>query len=141
MRDIAATIKGCIANDHKQQRFVYEHYHGYALKIVFRYIYSYEKAVDVVNDGFVKFFRHFNEFQCVNDDEENNKKLMGWLKRIMINTAIDELRKNHHDDEHTVIPEEVWDLSDKSHDADQALMFKELILQIKKLPSSYRTVF
>jgi RNA polymerase sigma-70 factor (ECF subfamily) len=49
-------INGCIENNPRDQKYLYEKYYGYCLKIVFRYIYRYDKAVDVVNDGFVKIF-------------------------------------------------------------------------------------
>ena len=57
------------------QKIIYEHYRGYALKIVFRYIYRYEQAVDIVNDGFVKMFNHFDKFEMGND-ADNEKILM-----------------------------------------------------------------
>jgi RNA polymerase sigma-70 factor (ECF subfamily) len=133
-------IKGCIANEHKYQKIVYEHYRGYALKVVFRYIYRYEKAVDVVNDGFVKLFTHFSKFE-MRDDADNEKILMGWMKRIMINAAIDELRKGNMLPEIGGIPENVLDMADKSQDADQLLLYKDLVLLIKDLPAAYRIVF
>lgn len=81
-----------MVRDHKYQQIFYGRFRGFALKIVFRYIYVYEKAVDVTNDGFVKLFNHFSSFKS--DDPDNPEKLlMGWIRRIMINVAIDELRK------------------------------------------------
>ena len=72
---------------------MYERYNGYALKIVFRYVYRYERAVDAVNDGFVKLFRNIGRF--VTDDYEHlEQRFMGWMKKIMINVAIDELRRS-----------------------------------------------
>ena len=59
----------------------------------------------------------------------------------MINTAIDDLRKNNFLPEIGDISESIWMHEDKSQGADQALLYKELIKQIKKLPPSYRTVF
>jgi RNA polymerase sigma factor (sigma-70 family) len=132
-------IKGCILKDHKYQKLVYEQYRGYALKVVFRYIYRYEKAIDVVNDGFVKVFTNFEKFKP--DDKDNEKILMGWLKKIMINTAIDELRKNKMIPEIGGIPEYVWDIPDNSQEADQLLLYKDIIILVKELPPSYRTVF
>jgi RNA polymerase sigma factor (sigma-70 family) len=133
-------ITGCIKGDAKFQRLLYETYRGYALKIVFRYIYRYEKAQDVVTDGFIKALTHFHQFK--NDEEENAEKiLMGWLKRIMINCAIDELRKNNMLPEIGGIPEEVWQLTDRADDADKMLLYKDLVTQIKELPPNYRIVF
>jgi RNA polymerase sigma factor (sigma-70 family) len=129
-----------MAKDHKYQRMVYERFRGFALKTVFRYIYRYEKAVDVVNDGFIKAFTHFDKFKP-GGEAHNEKILMGWLKRIMINTAIDELRRNKMMPEIGGIPEDVWDLTDKNQDADQLLLYKDIIILIKELPPAYRTVF
>jgi RNA polymerase sigma-70 factor (ECF subfamily) len=107
---------------------------------VFRYIYHYDKAVDVVNDGYVKIFRNFEKFQF-RDIENLEMVLMGWMRMIMINTAIDHLRKNNFLPEIGDISETTWAQEDKSQASDQVLMYKELVKQIKKLPPSYRTVF
>ena len=93
MENITRIISGCINKDYKCQKLVYEHFRGYSLKIVFRYIYRYDKAIDVMNDGFVKLFNSFHKFAAPPFDGDSEKMLMAWLKRIMINTAIDELRK------------------------------------------------
>lgn len=124
----------------KHQKVLYEAYYGYALKIVFRYIYRYEKAVDVVNDGFVKLFRHFDKFYA-EDDAFLEPKLMGWIRKIMINCAIDALRKNEMIPEAGGIPESVWEDTSKYDNADQLVLYKEIVIQIKKLPPVYRAVF
>ena len=133
-------IAGCIQNNQRDQKFLYEKYYGYCLKTVFRYIYRYDKAVDVVNDGFVKVFRNFSKFQY-RDTQNLEMILMGWMRMIMINTAIDQLRKNNFIPEIGDISETIWMHEDKSQGSDHALLYKELIKEIKKLPPSYRTVF
>lgn len=140
MDDIIDIIKGCISNDHKYQKLAYERYRGYALKTVFRYIYTYEKATDVMHDGFVKLFHHFSTFKW-KDIEDLEKMLMGWIRKIMINTAIDELRKAKMLPEIGGISEHVWDIPDNSQQADQLLLYKDLIICIKRLPPQYRIVF
>lgn len=132
-------IAGCVLNNHKDQRFLYEKYYGYCLKTVFRYIYRYDKAVDVVNDGFVKVFRNFSKFHY-NSTENLEMILMGWMRTIMVNTAIDQLRKNNFLPEIGDLSENIW-LEDRGQHSDQTLMYKELVKEIKKLPPSYRTVF
>lgn len=107
---------------------------------MFRYIYRYERAIDVVNDGFVKVFKNFSGFKAGNE-ADTEKIVMGWLKRIMINTAIDELRKGKMLPEIGGIPDYVWETVDNSADADQLLLYKDLIILVKELPPAYRTVF
>jgi RNA polymerase sigma-70 factor (ECF subfamily) len=103
-------------------------------------VYRYDKAVDVVNDGFVKVFRNMTKFET-DDYDHIEQRFMGWMKRIMINCAIDELRKNSMIVEIGGIPEHVWEVADKSLSPDQSLLYKELITLVKKLPPAYRAVF
>lgn len=139
MGSLSETITGCIKNDRRDQKYLYEHYFGYCLKIVFRYIFHYDKAVDVVNDGFVKVFTKLNSFHCENA-EKIEVILMGWMRTIMINTAIDCLRKDNFLPAIGELVDEMW-LEDKRQSADQALLYKELIKQVRKLPPTYRIVF
>lgn len=67
--------------------------------------------------------------------------LMGWLKRIMINCAIDELRKSYMIPEIGGIPDDVWEITDRNDNADQLLLYKELVSLIKLMPPTYRIVF
>lgn len=132
-------IDGCIQNNYRAYKLLYEKYYGYSLKIVFRYVYRYDKAVDVVNDGFVKIFAKLTSFHY--QASQNVEMIfMGWLKTIMIHTAIDRLRKDSFLPEIGMTNEEIW-LKDNLQQADQALLYKELINEIKKLPPGYRVVF
>ena len=139
LEDIKQIIEDSIANNLKAQKLLYENYYGYALKIVFRYVYRYEKAVDIVNDGYVKLFRNISKFQF-GQPEHTEMMLMGWIRTIMINTAIDHLRKNNFLPEIGAIEENIW-IEDRSQSADQNVLYKELVSQIKRLPPSYRAVF
>lgn len=126
-------------NDDRAFKLLYEHYYGYSLKIVFRYIYRYDKAVDVVNDGFVKVFINIQKFRYVSS-QNLARMFMGWLKTIMIHTAIDRLRKDSFLPEIGIANEDIW-VEDKSQSPDQALLYKDLIQEIKRLPPGYRVVF
>ena len=140
MYNLTQIVSGCLEMEQKSQRLLYEKYYRYALKIAFRYIYRYDIAADIVNDSFVKIFRHFGKFTYDND-ANMEKALMGWMRRIIINTSIDELRRNKMVPEIGGIPDAVWNLPDNSQFADRTLLYKELIIQVKKLPPSYRAVF
>ena len=141
MESLYKLIRGCIEKDNKSQQEFYEHYYGFALKTVFRYIYKYEKATDVVNDSFVKIFNSLDKFQMGKEKSDTEKILMGWMKRILINTAIDELRRQQSVPEIKELPDYIWEERDKSQSADQRLLYKELICEVKRLPPSYRNVF
>lgn len=140
MEKTITIIAGCRANNHKYQKILYEIHRAFALKIVFRYIYNYEEALEVTNDGFVKFFKNIEKFRCENEGDID-KVLGGWIKRIMVNTSIDLLRKKMLLPEIGGIPDYVWEIKDKGASADQAIIYKELINLVKKLPPSLRIVF
>lgn len=139
LKELEELINGCLANNARDQKILYERYYGYCLKLAFRYIYRYENAVDVVNDGFVKIF---GKMKLFNYGKSSNIEMsfMAWIKTIMVNTAIDRLRKDNLLPEIGLTNEGVW-IEDKSQAADQSLLFKELINEVKKLPPAYRIVF
>ena len=69
------------------------------------------------------------------------KIFFAFLKRIMINASIDELRKNQMLPEIGGIPEYVWEITDSSHNADQLVLYKELVTLIVELPPNFRLIF
>lgn len=140
MDNLLYIIEGCKKQEARFQKILYEQFYGYVLKIAFRYVYRYEVAVNVANDSFVKVFRNIDRFRT-EDSNLPDRLLMAWMKRITINTAIDELRKNNMTPEIGGIPEYVWEEADKSQQADQKLLYKELISYVKNLPPMYRIVF
>ncbi|WP_243697423.1 RNA polymerase sigma factor [Flaviaesturariibacter aridisoli] len=138
--DLQLTIRNCLAQNSREQKALYQQYYGYSLKVVFRYIFHYDTAVDVVNDGWVKVFRNLERFHP-EPGVNVEMMFMGWLRTIMVNTAIDHLRKNNFLQEIGSLPEEVWQPEDPGARSDGALLYKELVKEIKKLPPAYRAVF
>jgi RNA polymerase sigma factor (sigma-70 family) len=138
--EIISLIEGCKRGEALCQKILYERFYGYALKIAFRYVHQYEVAVNITNDGFVKLFRNIERFNYEKAGFPE-RLLLAWMKRIIINTSIDELRKNKMTPEIGGIPEHIWEEEDKSRNADQSLLYKELISCVKDLPPMYRIVF
>ena len=140
MSDLQNIITGCMVKDIKCQKLLYEKFYGYALRVAFRYIYRYDYAADVVNDSFVKLFRNMSSFvSYVEGDTE--PRLMAWIKKIVINTAIDELRRNNPVQVIGGIGEHIWEVAGYNENADSLLLYKELISHLKSLPPSYSAVF
>lgn len=77
----------------------------------------------------------------IEKDGNIGKMLGGWIRRIMVNTSIDLLRKKMMLPEIGGIPDNVWEMKDNSPSAEQKIIYKELIMLIKKLPPEYRIVF
>ena len=101
---------------------------------------SYEQAVEVTNDGFVKIFRNFGRFE-IRDPERMEIVMLGWMRRIVINAAIDYRRKEKNIPETSELTAGGFEYQDDSRLSDNSLLFKELICMIRELPPVYRLVF
>ena len=89
-------IRGCVLNNRESQKKIYSSFYGYAMSICDRYTSHDEDAIEILNDGFLKVFVEIYRFKPAYTDTVSSFK--GWLRKIMIYTAIDHFRKNqkHH---------------------------------------------
>jgi len=140
LTDLVTIIKGCAENDARCQKILYDRYLGFALKTAFRYVHSYDNAAHAANDGFIKMFRAFKTYE-IRDKNNVEAMLMGWMKRIVINTSIDFMLRESLVPEHIVLPEEAWSKKDTGATGESNIAYKELIGLIRKLSPAYRVVF
>jgi RNA polymerase sigma-70 factor (ECF subfamily) len=125
-------IRGCIRKDTTCQKRLFEKYYGMMLGICQRYAKDQDEAKDILQEGYVKIFNKLEYFNF-------QGSLENWIKRIMINTAIDKHRKNLQNP----VSRELDNTTDASvpQDAEQNLKEKDLLNLIQTLPDGYRTVF
>lgn len=129
-------IAGCKEQRREAQRMLYEEYARKMYSICLRYSSDPDAAQDLLQDGFMKVFAHIGSFQEKGSFE-------GWLKRIFINLALENLRKKksvfHSSEEIDNLP----DVVDESTEDDQ--MYKisepELLKMVQELPRGYSMVF
>jgi RNA polymerase sigma factor (sigma-70 family) len=133
-------ISGCANQDRQSQQMLYDQYYGLCLKIAFRYVNTYEQAVEVTHDAFLKMFRNFSRFE-VRDIDKLEMLLIGWIRRVVINAAIDYMRREMNNHHSYPIPEHVWEHKDEGQSSDNSLLYKELMILVKELPPAYRMVF
>jgi RNA polymerase sigma factor (sigma-70 family) len=133
-------ISGCAQQDRHAQKMLYDQYYGLCIKISFRYVNTYEQATEVVHDAFLKMFRNFSRFE-VRDKEKVEMLLIGWIRRVVINAAIDYMRREINNTQSYPIPEHVWEHKDNGQSSDNSVLYKELIALVKELPPAYRMVF
>jgi RNA polymerase sigma-70 factor (ECF subfamily) len=104
-----------------------------------RYAPNNDDAMEIVNDGFLKIFRKLSSFEARYDDMEGSLK--GWIKRIMLNTAIDHFRKNNKYLMKVDMGEKVLNIPDETEDSVDKMSYDEIYKLIQKLSPMYRTVF
>lgn len=123
-------VEGCIREDRKCQKRLWEMYAPKLLTVSLRYLQNREDAEDVMMESFVKIFDHLPGFRY-------QSSLETWMRRIVANASINKLRANkltYSLDEHA------FDLpySDTGFEQMDA---RQLMGLLEKLPVGYRTVF
>lgn len=126
-------VKDCLKGRSAAQRQLYELFAETMLGVCYRYTKSLKDAEDVMQEAFVKVF--FNLKQYRNDGE-----LGAWIRRIMVTTALNFLKKNRNYREQMFYPEE--HLHPVVTDDPVILMqAKDLADLVRQLPPGYQTIF
>lgn len=124
-------LKGCLKNDRKSQRNLYEHFYGYGLSVCLRYSDSRDEAVELLNEAFMKIFTNLKKFDF-------SKPFKPWLRRILINTCINNFRKKKIS--FTTDLDEAKSQS-TTDDILSGISYDEILDMIRKLSPGYRAVF
>jgi RNA polymerase sigma-70 factor (ECF subfamily) len=137
--ELRIIVDGCIKGKRKYQKQLFEMYYGKMMGVCMRYAKDQDEAQDMVQNGFIKIFKKLDVYNF-------EGSLEGWIRRIMVNTAIDQIRKNKRDpfsieDDHRVqnLEEEV-PFSDED-EYETKIQAEEAIKAISELSPAYRTVF
>lgn len=129
-------VKECLKGNRKAQKEIYQLYYGKMMSVCCRYCNNKDDAKDLLQDGFLKVFNNLNKY-------EFKGSLEGWIRRIMVNTAIDYYRKSK--DVHFVNDEEGYILDNnnaESADTIYSTFGVEIIMEaIQELTPVYKTVF
>ena len=132
-------IRGCALNIRESQKKIYSSFYGYAMSICHRYTNLEEDATEILNDGFLKVFIEIYRFKPAYTDTVSSFK--GWLRKIMIYTAIDHFRKNHKHQGAAELNESYMHIPAAQEDALNKISYEEILNAIKFLTPGYRTVF
>jgi len=136
---IKIILKGCMLNERAAQKELYVNYYSYAMSIAMRYSSNYDNAVEMTNDGFLKIYRDLKNF--VPRFDNTIASFTAWLKKIMINTCIDHIRKYGKKEMTNSIEIEQVSITDQRETAEQMLQHKEIIKCIQQLSPVYKAVF
>ena len=132
-------VSGCVKGDRKSQESLYKMYYGKMMGICMRYADNSDEAKDILQEGFIKVFNSLSKFDFEGSFE-------GWIKKIMVNTAIDSFRKNKKNIkifDKNVELENLDQTQEDDYDNPNSNNIKtaELLEAIQKLTPAYKTVF
>ena len=137
-KELNKHIKGCAQNDRQSQKEVYNSFFGYGMAICLRYTSRQEDALEIYNDSFLKIFKEIQHFKPLYADELNSFK--GWIRKIMIYTAIDHSRKNNKYAFTTSLENSLVYIKDNEEDPLDKMSHTEIIHAIRELTPACRTV-
>jgi len=125
-------INGCKRGKIAFQHKLYMHYYSYAMSICLRYSNTKETAEEVLNDSFLKVFKKIKKY-------DPTFPFRSWLRRIIINTAIDYYRKkSRYMEVIDINKEKVNNCKNKAVDNLEA---EDIMKLLRKLSDTYRVVF
>ena len=104
-----------------------------------RYTSKQDDALEILNDGFLKIFKEIHHYKPAYADVVSSFK--GWLRKIMVYTAIDHFRKYHKHQLVTQLDDVVYQIPSINEDALEKISYEEIIRAVQKLSPGYRAVF
>lgn len=126
----------CRQGDNSARKELYERFSGRMFGICLRYAADRETAQDYLHDGFLKIFASFDKFTW-----RGEGSLRAWMERVMVNTALQLLRKNDVLNR-TVELEEMREIYEDPEASDVEIIPHKVLMDfINELPDGYRTVF
>ncbi len=137
MQDIEKIIELCKQKKSKAQKKLYEIYAPVLFGICLRYSTDYDDAEDILQKSFIKILTKIKQYN-------NTGSFEGWIKKIVVNTAVSHYhknkkhRQNYDIDNIVAVPESYT--TKNSYGTDEFTL-EEMLSAIQELPPGYKTIF
>jgi RNA polymerase sigma factor (sigma-70 family) len=131
--DDLTLVTECAKGNSKAQRALFDKFAPKMMAVCQRYLRNTQEAEDVLQDGFVKVFQKIVDFKM-------EGSLEGWIRRIVVNTALDTIRKNKKLLDDVQVEEVQYKVSFTDHQFD-GMDLAQLMKLIDGMPDGYRVVF
>ncbi len=130
--ELATLIRECTSGSRSAQKRLYDKYSPAVWGTIKRYVYNNDQvAQEILNDCFLKIFTKLGQYSFQGAFE-------GWIRKLVVNTITDTLRKNIHPEQHKEMqPEDVFINSESV----EKISHKELLKVIDSIPDTHRLVF
>lgn len=128
-----AIISGCLQNDPISQRELYNRYSPRMLSVCYRFSQSRQDAEDMLQEGFIKVFTQIGGF-------ENRGSFEGWIRRIVVHTCINQLKKDKKFSESVELTHADQYVYVREESISAIMQVKQVVECIRLLPVGYKTV-
>jgi RNA polymerase sigma-70 factor (ECF subfamily) len=127
-------IEGCARHERKAQKVLYEKYSRLLMGVCLRYAGNKAEAEDILQDSFLKIFFRIGDFS-------GTGSFVGWLRKVVVNTAITHYHLNLKYRYHVDIDEYVSAESGGAGFDEDFYTSDELFMVLNELPGGYRMIF
>lgn len=131
--DDSTLVKECIKGNAKAQRLLFDKFSQKMLGVCLRYTKSQDEAEDALQEGFVKAFSKLTDFS-------NQGSLEGWIRRIMVNTSLDAIRKNTKFIKDVPLDSVDYQIGNNDFIV-EGLNAEDLMKLINSMPEGYKVIF
>lgn len=131
--DEKTLVEACLNGNYRAQKKLYQLYSAQMMGVCMRYSSCVADAEDILQEGFIRVYSHLDSFS-------GSGALGGWMRRIMINIALQRFRQNKNL-QLVRIDDSDLDLLEVSDNVLSRMSADELMTKIQRLPIGFRTVF
>ncbi len=130
--DEISLIKACGEGDNTAFKKIYDKHSPTMYSICLRYMKNEDEAKDALQEGFIKVYKNIKKFTFSGSFE-------GWMKRIFVNTSIEQIRKRR---KHLDVGEiNINDIKLTSKIETGTMDAEKMMSLVHQLPDGYKTVF
>lgn len=130
-------INACLKNEQAAYYEVYNRYHHAMYNVSFRFLNDTMEAEDIMQESFIKAFQKLETFNKKSKYSKDVIPFGSWLKRIVINNCINQIRKNKE-----FIVNELENVADEIDDSKDTEFLEQktaiILNQIQNLKPNYK---
>jgi RNA polymerase sigma-70 factor (ECF subfamily) len=126
-------VKRCADGDVRSQELLYRRYFSFAMSICIRYTRDENEAMETVNDSYLKVLDRLSDY-------DHSRPFKSWYGKILVNTAIDNYRKNLKNNDYVSI-DLVPETGETDPEIETELSVNDILALYRFLPATYKITF
>jgi len=126
-------VKGCAGGDRRSQEILYKRYFSFAMSICIRYTHDENEAMEIVNDSYMKVLEGLSDY-------DPSRPFKPWYGKVLVNTAIDNYRKNLKYNDYLSI-NTITETEAREPEIEAELSVNDILNLYRYLPGNYKITF
>ena len=126
-------IKESSEGRRRSQELLYKRYFSFAMSVCIRYTNDEYEAMEIVNDSFMRVLEKLNDY-------DTSRPFKPWYGKILLNTAIDNYRKNAKYNSYLSISS-IAEKEEPESEIEMELSVNDILTLYKQLPENWKIVF